>query len=277
MRDDQRNPNKVGDRALLRLGPPGWAWEWMRRTAEYSHAFAKTPPVRRHILRPHPRFMTIESDGPASENSSGLLFLEDPRYFYAEAAVFWRTRFDPAILPVTALGVQSSDPLAVDLRYLAIATTVLKFTDAREHVLLYDGVRSIQLEVTHGSVLEGPVRLSHDVRGLESVRFARLMTVERLAALQEIGRLPMKLFPPLPEAERWLRWLKALDLARADRSYPEIARRIYGEELVEEALATGLTKWPLSRVERLLENADKMLQGGYRRIFDQNRRRRRNS
>lgn len=269
-----RSFNKVSDRVLLRLAASGWVWEWLRRTGEYLHAATRALSVRHLISYPYRRVAVIEIAAGPWDASFGLLAPEDPQHFYGNAAVFWRPEVDPSVLPVAALSVPRAHPQAVDFEHLPINATILKFPSS-EHVLLNEGARAVQLEITHGTVLDGPVRFSHDLRGRETVRLARLRTIKRLAALQETRRLPLNLFSPVPQSERWLRWLKAFDLAQSGLNHSEIARQVYGEVLVEEALAGGATRWPLSRVERLLDNANKMIAGDYQRIFTESRRLRR--
>lgn len=82
--------------------------------------------------------------------------------------MFWRSEVDPPVLPVSVLSVPRSHSQA-DFENLSVNTTVLILLES-EHVLLRGGARSVRLEITHGSVLAGPARLSHDLRGRETVR-----------------------------------------------------------------------------------------------------------
>ncbi len=114
-----------------------------------------------------------------------------------------------------------------DLMTLGCTATILKGPDDREHVLLRQGGRAIQLSVRSGTVLAGPVRLHYEIAGFDGVEM-KLAALERLLALRRTGRLPNRLYPPPPRLERWPPALRALELARAGASQREIASALFG-------------------------------------------------
>lgn len=154
---------------------------------------------------------------------------------------------------------------AFDLTALGCAATVLKGPDDREHVLLRQGGRAVQLSVQSGSVLAGAVRLYYEIAGFDGLEM-KLVTLERLLALRRTGRFPNRLYPPPPRSERWPPALQALELARAGASQREIASTLFGGPAAVEAWA-GPSDFMRSRVRRLLRFAEAMTHGGYRQVL----------
>jgi len=152
-----------------------------------------------------------------------------------------------------------------DLMTLGCAATILKGPDDREHVLLRQDGRAIQLSIRSGTVLAGPVRLHYEIAGFDGLEM-KLAALERLLALRRTGRLPNRLYPPPPRSERWPPALHALELARAGASQREIAAALFGGPAAVEAWA-GSSDFMRSRVRRLLRFAEAMTRGGYRHVL----------
>ncbi|TSD83655.1 DUF2285 domain-containing protein [Mycobacterium sp. KBS0706] len=152
-----------------------------------------------------------------------------------------------------------------DVAALGCAATVVREPDGREHVLLRQAGRAVQLSVCSGTVLAGAVRLHYEMAGFDGLEM-KLAATERLLALRRTGRLPNRLYPPPPRSERWPPALRALELARAGLSQREIAAALFGGPAAVEAWA-GPSDFMRSRVRRLLRFAEAMTRGGYREVL----------
>ena len=130
--------------------------------------------------------------------------------------VFWRPGFNPSVLAVEARPVAPGHGDAFDIRSFDAMATVLR-RGGSEHVLFSDGLRHLQLTVTAGSVLDGPVCLRTLLSGLRHME-AKVLALRRLCGLCRLGRLPRGLFPPERRAGRWATMLRAWDGERAGAS-----------------------------------------------------------
>ena len=139
--------------------------------------------------------------------------------------------------------------------------------DAHGHeiLLLADAAGQIQLEIGVGTLGEGPVRLSYQLEGFESLD-AKLVTLMRLSAFRRLGRFPKSLFQPETAASKWIKALQAYDGMAAGASHREIASVLFGERLVQEEW-NGRSAFLRLRVQRLLHYARKMVDGGYKHLL----------
>lgn len=132
-----------------------------------------------------------------------------------------------------------------------------------EHVLFGDGLRHLQLAVTAGSVLDGPVCLRYLLTGFRHLEM-QILALQRLHGLHRLGRLPRGLFPRERRAGRWLSMLRAWDGLEAGASQREVAAALFGERAATEDWEAGYR----ARVQRLLRGARGMVEGGYRRLLN---------
>ena len=191
----------------------------------------------------------------------GCTFCETSDRPAGTAAVFWRSDVAKTVLSVEARPVSRGDGDGFDLSRLSCIVTVLRTGDGTEHVLLGDGVHRVQLEVRHGSLLEGPVRLRYDLAGFESVE-PKLMTLHRFIALRRLGKFPRSLFPPERRAHRWIAALRALDGSRAGASPREIAAALFGADTVRNDW-DGASDYLRSRVRRATAAGERLASGGH--------------
>ncbi|MBY0511803.1 MAG: DUF2285 domain-containing protein [Rhodospirillaceae bacterium] len=251
---------ELSEKALLRLGSAGWAWEWLRRNPEYARGVNNSLGLTRHMLREHPYLEMLELQ-THYHDEWGLCFPEVHSRPYTNAAIFWRPEYDPSVIPVAAVAPASHGSEALDFRDLNFAVRILKAPDS-EHVLLSNGFHSIQIHVISGTVLDGPVRLAYVLSEPETLR-ARRLPVERLVALQKQKRFPARMFSTDSYASRWLLALKAIDMERAGVSQPDIAIQLYNGTRD----AGFATDWRRSRLRRLLDTGHGMITGDYLKIL----------
>jgi hypothetical protein len=121
------------------------------------------------------------------------------------------------------------------------------------------------LEVTAGSLTDGPALLHFDVTGFRTFS-AKLRTLARLEALHRIGRFPRSLFPAETGAPKWAKALQAYDGMCAGASHREIGVALFGEKLVRDDW-NGRSDYLHSQVRRLLAFARRMVDGGYKSLL----------
>ena len=145
-----------------------------------------------------------------------------------------------------------------DLDHLAHYATVLRQLDDVEHVLLTDGFRHLQLLISAGTVLAGPVRLEFRLVGTRHL-LARALSLRRLGSIVQHGTFPLSLYRQAKRADRWTMELQAWDGERAGVDRRQVAAAIFGKE-------PAYTRWEAgyrARMQRLVRNAGKKLVGGY--------------
>jgi hypothetical protein len=161
------------------------------------------------------------------------------------------------VLVVEAQPIAPGHTDAFDIRCFASMATVL-CCGGFEHVLFSDGLRHLQLMVTAGSVLDGPVCFRYLLSGFRHME-AKVLALQRLRGLCRLGRLPRGLFPPERRARRWAMMLRAWDGEMAGASRRQVAAAIFGETAAHELWESGYR----SRMQRLVREAEEMVSGGY--------------
>ena len=169
------------------------------------------------------------------------------------------------MLAAETLPVRRGDGDAFDLHHFGSLATVLRSPDGHEHLLLSDGAHHLHIDVTAGSLLDGPVRFRYELSGFKHIE-AKTLTLRRLMLLHRLGRFPSGLFPPERRARRWAMALQAHDAVRAGASHREIAAALFGEKTVREDWY-GRSDYLRLRVQRLVRMADKLVNGGYRDLL----------
>ena len=195
----------------------------------------------------------------------GSTFCEAADRSVDAAAVFWRGEANPAVLSVEARRVPAGHGDAFDIRQFERLATVLRQADGHELLLLSDGEHRLQIDVTAGSLFDGPVCLRYELSGFRHIE-AKTLTLRRLLLLCRLGRFPRGLFPPEPRAHRWAMALQAYDGIQAGASHREIAAALFGEKVVKEDWC-GRSDYLRLRVQRLVRTADQLVNGGYRDLL----------
>jgi hypothetical protein len=183
----------------------------------------------------------------------------------SDACIFWRADWDASVLAVETLPVPRGDSDAFDIRRFEHLATVLRCPDGHEHLLLSDGVHHLQMDVTAGSLLDGPVRFRYELSGFKHIE-TKTLTLRRLLLLRRLGRFPRGLYPPERRARRWVMALQAYDAVQAGATHREIATVLFGEKVVKEDWC-GRSDYLRLRVQRLVRAADKLVNGGYRDLL----------
>lgn len=160
---------------------------------------------------------------------------------------------------------KADDPVAVDFAAIPGDLFVQPLIDGGERVLLrHEGVH-LRVDLTAGTVLDGPVRPKVVLSGLWGIG-PQLLTLKRLGILARGGRLPASLQPRERRASRWARMLQALDGTEAGATHREIANTIFGLEVVRSEWR-GASDHLRLKVQRLVREARRLACGGYRALL----------
>jgi hypothetical protein len=172
---------------------------------------------------------------------------------------------DPAVLEVEASPALSHEPDAFDLERFEAFAIVAKGKSGKEHIALSDGYRRIRMDVVSGTLLEGPIILTHRLTGL--IRLSpKLLALRRLIALTRTQRFRPSLFPVIPQTARIVAALQVFDGLAAGASQRDIATGLYGQDRVI-AEWNGLSDSMRSRVRRLVWLAYDLAAGGWQRLL----------
>ena len=234
-------PLLVADRSIF-------AWEWLRRDPGYRAAAERALQGRSHT-----------DDEPLAPERWGLHAFEPPDLPAPLARPVWNADIHSHILEVEAgRPTEASDSIDI-ARFGGGARLVT--SDAREHLLISDGLRAIRLDVLTGTLASGPARLRCRLSGLASAE-QPLLTLRRLLALWRTGRFSRSLHPPEARAPRWLLMLRAHDALVAGADQREIAVELLSREAAEPRWRSRCPSVRL-QVQRLVRSARRMAGGGY--------------
>jgi len=134
--------------------------------------------------------------------------------------------------------------------------------------VLSNGYRRIRIDIEQGSLACGrPVLLRYAMQGFVGQRTeARLLALRRLAGLLRTGRFLPTLFPAERRVERLIEVLRVADALSAGASQREIAAVLFGSERISSDWRT-VSDSLRSRVRRLVREARRMVDGGYRGVM----------
>lgn len=229
----ERSPGGVADGdgpPFAGLNVPGFAWEFLRRNPDYRADYSRSKPLV------DPRW--------------GLRFPADPLLPASKAEVFWREDVAPGIVLPVISGAESSG------RHLA--TRVLEGLVRRGedglHLRLAAG---LQLLIRGEATLAGPVLV---VLGFDGDFGLRVRAVEALERVANGRAAPRSRLTPAQRL-RLVRSLAALDGSQRHESYRQIARSIFGDEVVER------DPWRTASIRdatvRLVRTGRALMKGGY--------------
>jgi hypothetical protein len=235
---------------LLQVERAGFAWEWLRRDAEYRTA-ANEAIAARSPLGPRPEEIAAAL--------WGLHAFEDPHLGAPAARPLWRAERHELVL--SARGEPWSGADGFDLGPLIDKATVIDAASV-QHLLLSDGCRSIRLDVAGVDLLSGPVRLHYRLSGMEAAE-GPLLALRRLLALVRSRVFSRALHPPEARAARLVAMLRAHDAVQAGATQREIATVLLSAQAGEERWRVRAPSLR-SQVQRLVRGAASMARGqGY--------------
>ncbi len=208
-------------------GRPAFAWEWLRRRADYQAATEGKGEATPYFgLRNRPPF---EADARA-------------------ARPIWTEAVDPCLLVATAQPCLARDR-NFDLARVRECCTMAISADG-EHWLFGTAARALRLDIVSGSLCGGPVALTVHIARFDA---AALVALSRLVALAREGRWRPSHFPAERRARRWSQVLRVHDALVAGASQRDIADALFG--------TAGIANWRVNaapwrrRSQRLVEAA----------------------
>ncbi|QGX80593.1 DUF2285 domain-containing protein [Mesorhizobium japonicum R7A] len=179
-----------------------------------------------------------------------------------DAAVFWCSRQCPHVLPVIAKKALSPETLSFDLARLPCRAALMITADGRQHVMLRNAHRDLQLVVEGAEVLR-PVRLSVDAIWPADRMRQHLNALECLNAFHATGQFPDRLFPPEARASRLRFVLQALDGSLGGASHRQIAMALLARQRVQ-ADWTDPRNHLRDRIRRAVRRGHMLMDRGYR-------------
>jgi len=239
---DSYAPLLDADRSLF-------AWEWLRRDANYRAAAVR---ARSTHSGPTPPC--------ASAEEFGLLGFEPAHLGVPDARPVWRSDHHPYVLWAEAGGVNTSSDLFDPDRLRGLVRLVAGH--GCDHLLLSDGLRSIRIDGPAGTFSGGPACLRYRIEGLAAAE-APLLTLRRFLALCGSGRFSRSLHRRGAQARRWILMLRASDALAAGATQREIAATLLSRSAAEP-LWRSRESSIRSQAQRLVRAARNMTDGGYR-------------
>lgn len=252
LRADWRDPEQY--KPLLKCDRHHWAGEWLRRNPEF---LVDLRSARGSAITPGDGDATVfDRSGRLSRWGVYCCRLG------GEVTFFWRPECNPLVLQIEAEPLDDPED-AFDCRQCPLFRAAVSGSDS-QHLLFSDGARHLQLVVTRGDALAGPVLLRCSLQGLKDFG-TKPLPLQRLYRLARRGRLLKCLYPPERRARRWIEMIRAWDGAETGASQRDIAAVLFGHRAVRESWEAGFLR---TRVQRLLSGARAMVRGGYRRLLN---------
>ena len=174
--------------------------------------------------------------------------------------VVWNAAVDPSVVTCAAEPIAPNHPDAFCFDQLTIPTTTIVGTSGSEHLSISDGMKRIRLDVVSGTLLGGSVRLHYRLAGFDNAD-AQVLTLQRLMALNRLGRFSRGLHPRETKVDRWVMMLRAHDFSVQGASQRDIAFELFGLDAVGEWRTRS--DFLRLRVQRMLRDANAMISGGY--------------
>lgn len=226
-----------------------FAWEWLRRDPGYRAAAERA----------------LEGIGQTDDKSAapehwGIHAFEPPDLPASLARPLWCANFHSYVLKMDA-GQPGAATDAFDLERFRSISTIVVAPNAREHLLISDGLRAIRIDVLTGTLAGGPARLRYRLGGFASAE-QPLLTLRRLLALWRTGQFASSLHPHEARAKRWLLMLRAHDALATGAGQREIAAELLSREAGELRWRSRCPSVRL-QVQRLARGARHMTTGGY--------------
>ena len=227
-----------------------WAWELLRRNADYRAAYHARDAGQQPISEDWPLFV-----------------FEDPDTDARAANVFWRREACADVLPVVAL----PEGCEADAGHFLTENLSCRIRVHEEpqrdrlHILFAEGGRALQLEIEGASRLPEAVLVT-PVLPPPDLRRTRLQAVRRLNDLMRHRSLRPVHYPREPRGLRLARVVQAFDWAEAGASHREIAVALFGRARVERDWHAAHN--PLrDHVRRAIARGRQLTQTGYRQFL----------
>ena len=232
------------DRSLI-------AWEWLRRDLEYRRAADCGSALAGR-----------RSNGP---EAFGLHAFEPVECAVPQARPMWTKAVHPFVLTARASAARGEDETFDVGRFADLASLHGARGDKAQHLLLSDGYRTIRIDVSHGSISGGPVRLNFVIQGVAGAA-PDVLSLGRLMALDRSMRFARGLHPCERRARRWVMLLRAHDALATGADYRAIATHLVATRAADPRWRTRLPG-VRAKTQRLVWGARAMAAGGFRDLL----------
>jgi hypothetical protein len=213
-----------------------FAWEWLRRTDAYLHAWSTV--------------------GPA--DPFGLVRLENPDLDALSARPVWSAAIDIGVLRATGHAATEDEGFAFS-RFGSLMTMVAA-EEGHTPILLSDGLRSIRVDLTVGASPSSPLLLTWHIIGIHGLG-RQIAALSQFAALVRHGRFLPSRHIRERRAVRWIQMLRVHDALAVGASTREIVALLFGIDTTRPRWRTDAGSWRL-RVQRLAAAARVCLAAG---------------
>lgn len=142
--------------------------------------------------------------------------------------------------------------------------TVIQTLQDGEYVVLSQAGRTIQLQISGGSVLNSPIEPTFRVENVADAG-EKMRTLNRFLSFLHEGRIPPAVIPPLRTAQRWNLALKVYPLVQAGKSDREVAAQLYPQHDVR--YWSDSNDWIRTQVRRARLLGQYLVGGGYRTLL----------
>jgi hypothetical protein len=244
---------------VFQLSALGCAWEFLCRNGKLQDAWKALKPGWRAAVGDHG--LNIVHSSQQSDAAAPCLWassLDDA----ATASVIWNPARTRHVLKLIALPPHKSfGGQILDLDYLAVEKTLLLGTGGSQHLLLRDGLNSLQLNI-RGAPITEPVALYVDTAIPEGLSATELALLQNFRALRTTGHLLSNCCHIHPYAKRAARVLIALDGYLAGLSHSDIAIVMFGRKRVDRDW-NHPGEHLRDTVRRAIARGVRLMEGGY--------------
>jgi hypothetical protein len=249
-----------------RLSGPQWAWEFLRRNAEFR-ADWRSAQIEYGLSGYDPPVTTLVSQYDTPTLSKwGLLYCTTPKDDFRLAGVLWNPGLCSTVLRLKAFPVTTKIDFApFSFDDLKCPSVLLETPNGRQHLLFMDEERRLQLTVEGVDIMR-PVRLLADGAPERGLAASQLRAQRCFNDLRLSGRLYESHVDRGRGTDRLGLVLRILDASLSGATRDEIARKIFAGEYFHEEWS-GANQLLRDRVRRAIYRGRALMRKAYRTLL----------
>lgn len=247
-----------------RLSRPQWAWEYLRRNAEFR-ADWRTAQLEYGLSGYDPPVTTIVSQHDVPLLSRwGLLYCTTPNDDARMSFAFWEPDVCPGALRLKAFPLTAKiDAAPFVFDDLKCPSMLLEMPNGLQHLVFMDEGRRLQLTIEGADVML-PVRLLTDGAAQKKLATLQLRALQSFNDLRLSGRLYDSHIECSRTQERLRLILRILDARLSGATHNEIAQKIFTEASFEVGCSGEQLR---DRVRRAIYRGVALMRKGYRDLL----------
>ncbi len=249
-----------------RLSGPQWAWEYLRRNAEFR-ADWRTAQLEYGLsgYDPPTTMMLSQYDIPML-SKWGLLYCTSPNEDARTACVFWNPDLCPTVLRLKGFPVAAKiDAIPFILDDLKCLSMLLEMPTGPQHLLFMEEGRRLQLAIEGADVMR-PVRLLANAAPEKELAAAQLRALRCFNDLRLSGQLYDSHTERGRGPERLRLVLRILDASLSGATHNEIAQKIFAGEYFGPGWF-GVEQLLRDRVRRAVYRGLALMRKAYRTLL----------